>query len=156
MAQGILSYQYEEEKGGSGLTALGGLPLYLDLFRAMGLSKSIGKHLGVRANARGWTDSEVVVSGILLNLAGGDCVDDLRILGSDEGFSRVLGKVRMQGLSRKQKHAMKKRWRKGHKGEVPSASSMFRYLSAFHDKEQEGLRVPGKAFIPSPNSGGCP
>jgi hypothetical protein len=31
---------------------------------------------------------------------------------------------------------------------VPSSSSLFRYLAEFHDKDQEGLGVPGKAFIP--------
>jgi hypothetical protein len=33
----------------------------------------------------------MILSLILLNLAGGDCVDDLRILEKDEGFSEVLG-----------------------------------------------------------------
>jgi hypothetical protein len=74
------------------MTALAGLPLYLDLFRAMGLSKSIGKHPRVRANAQGWTDSEVATAIVMLNLAGGDCVGGIRKLGSDEGFSRVLRK----------------------------------------------------------------
>ena len=151
MAQGILSYQYEEEKGRRGMTALAGLPLYLDLFRAIGLSKSIRKHLKVRAHTQGWSDSEVMTAGILLNLAGGDCVEDVRILEGDEGFSRLLRKVETQGLSGKRRQAIKKRWRKERKGAVPSPSSMFRYLSSFHDREQEKLRVPGRAFIPSPN-----
>ena len=43
-----------------------------------GLSKSIEKHLGVRVGEQGWTDSKVLISLVLLNLAGGDCVDDLR------------------------------------------------------------------------------
>jgi hypothetical protein len=34
---------------------------------------------------------------------------------------------------------------------VPSSSSVFRYLSAFHDADQEKLRIEGKAFIPVPN-----
>lgn len=151
MAQGILSFQYEEDKARSGMTAMAGLPLYLDLFRAMGLNKSIRKHLKVRATTQGWTDSEVVTAGILLNLAGGDSVDDVRILQGDEGFCRVLRKVQAQGLSRKERQAIKRRWRKERTGAVPSPSSIFRYLSAFHDKEQEELRVTGKAFIPAPN-----
>jgi hypothetical protein len=144
-------FQYEEERGQSEMTALGGLPLYLDLFRAMGLKKSIDRHLRVRANTQGWRDSEVVSAVILLNLAGGDSVDDVRILQGDEGFSRVLGKVQAQGLSRKERQEVKRRWRKGRTGAVPSPSSIFRYLSAFHDREQEELRVSGKAFIPALN-----
>ena len=34
---------------------------------------------------------------------------------------------------------------------APSLSPVFRYLSAFHDANQEKLRVRGKAFIPAPN-----
>ena len=30
MTQGVLSFQYEEEKTSTGMTALAGLPLYLD------------------------------------------------------------------------------------------------------------------------------
>lgn len=41
MAQSVLSFQYEEEKGNKGMTALSGLPVYLDLARVIGLSQSI-------------------------------------------------------------------------------------------------------------------
>jgi hypothetical protein len=34
---------------------------------------------------------------------------------------------------------------------VPSSSAVFRYLSQFHDKEQEKKRTAGKAFIPVAN-----
>lgn len=34
---------------------------------------------------------------------------------------------------------------------MPAASSVFRYLGAFHDEQQERLRVKGKAFIPAMN-----
>jgi hypothetical protein len=34
---------------------------------------------------------------------------------------------------------------------VPSPSAVFRYLSAFHDSHQEGLRRAGRAFIPASN-----
>jgi hypothetical protein len=33
MTQGALPFKYEEEKKGFGLTALGGLPVYLDMAR---------------------------------------------------------------------------------------------------------------------------
>ena len=94
MAQGDLPFKYEEESTNSGMTALGGLPLYLDLASVAGLSKAIDKHLGVRVGGQGWTDSEVVLSLVLLNLAGGDCVEDLRLLEADEGFCRIVEFVR--------------------------------------------------------------
>ena len=34
MAQGALPFQYEAETAASGVTALGGLPIYLDLIKA--------------------------------------------------------------------------------------------------------------------------
>ena len=33
-----------------------------------------------RVNSQGWTDTQVVLSLILLNLAGGTSVDDLKVL----------------------------------------------------------------------------
>jgi len=151
MAQKALSYEYEIERGKSGLTSVGGLPVYLDLASASGLLKSIDRHLRIRAGAQGWTDRQMVLSLIALNLAGGDCVDDIEKMEADEGLCRILRRAETQGLTRKQKGEMKGRWRKGRNRTMPSASAIFRYLSNFHDKQQEELRVEGKAFIPVAN-----
>ena len=151
MAQGVLPFKYEQQGQSGGMTALAGLPVYLDLAHMMGLSRSVEKHLAVRVRGRGWTDSQVVTSLVLLNLAGGDCVDDLDIFEADEGFCRVLRRTYMQGMPRKVRRALERRWVKEGRRTVPSASSVFRYLSAFHDSEQEALRQPGKAFIPAAN-----
>ena len=105
ISQGLLPYQYQEEKSESGMTALAGLPAYLDLAFAAGLPQSIGKHVGVRAGSQGWTDAQEVMSLLLLNLAGGDCVDDLRVLEKDEGFARLMRRVETQGMSRQQRRA---------------------------------------------------
>jgi len=133
------------------MTALAGLPVYLDLAQVMGLSKSIEKHLKIRENGQGWTDSQIILSLVLLNLAGGDCVEDIKKLEADDGFCEVLKKAEMHGLKRKVKRALLRRWRKEKTRTVPSTSSIFRYLAKFHSIEQEGLRQPGKAFIPAPN-----
>ncbi len=151
MAQKVLPYEYEIESGKNGLTSVGGLPTYLDLASAAGLLKSIDKHLRIRAGAQGWTDRQIILSLMALNIAGGDCVEDVEKLEADEGFCRILRKAEIQGLTRKERRDMKKRWRKGRKRTMPSASAIFRYLSNFHDKEQEALRVEGKAFIPAAN-----
>ena len=65
MAQGVLPYKYEEEKTQSGITALAGLPVYLDLASVMGLSDHIHRHMHVKN--RGWTDEQTILSLILLN-----------------------------------------------------------------------------------------
>ena len=41
MAQGILPFKYEEEEKTTGMTALAGLPLYLELAQKAGWKKSI-------------------------------------------------------------------------------------------------------------------
>jgi hypothetical protein len=151
MAQGALPFKYERQRQSGGMTALAGLPVYLDLAHVMGLSRSVERHLSVRGSGRGWTDAQVVTSLVLLNLAGGDCVDDLDILEADEDFCRVLRRTYMQGLSRRVRRTLERRWVKEGRRSVPSPSSVFRYLSAFHDSGQEMLRQPGKAFIPAAN-----
>lgn len=150
MAQGVLPYQYGEEAGHSGLTALGGLPVYLDLAHVLGLTRSIRKRMSVRRGGQGWTDAQVVMSLILLNLAGGSAVDDLKVFQEDEGFCRVLERCELEGLSRAERRAVRRRWRKEKRRSVPSPSAVFRYLEAFHDERQEAERVKGKAWIPSP------
>ena len=151
MAQGILPFKYETEKNTTGMTALAGLPVYLDLAQVIGLSKSIRKHLKLRKNGQGWTDSQIVLPLILLNLAGGNCVEDIKKLEADDGFCEVLKKAEVHGLKRKVRRALLRRWRKEKTRTVPSPSSIFRYLAKFYNMEQEGLRQPGKAFIPAPN-----
>jgi len=143
MAQGVLPYKYEEEKTASGMTSFAGLPIYLDLASVLNLRESIARHLHIKM--QGWTDEQIVMSLILLNLAGGDSVDDLRIIETDEGFCRILRWIELKGLMRKERREMEKRWRKEKHRSVPSPSAVFRYLAAFHE---DCARVKGKAVIP--------
>jgi len=154
MTQGILPFKYETEKKESGMTALTGLPIYLDLARVIGLSKSIEKHMKIRENSQGWTDLQMVLAIVLLNIAGGNKVSDLKTLEADAGFCKVLGKAECHGLKRKVRRALERRWRKEKKRTIPSSSAVFRYLSAFHDagQEEERERSNIKAFIPAPNA----
>ena len=151
MSQKTLPFKYEEEKRESGITSLGGLALYTGLAHIMDLSKSVRNHIRVRQDTQGWTDSQVIMSLILLNLAGGDCVEDLNILEADEGFCRILRRVELHGLNRRERREQERRWRKEKRRSVPSPSAAFRYLEAFHDEEEGKKRVLGRAFIPLPN-----
>jgi hypothetical protein len=149
MTQGVLPFKYEKEKKETGMTALGGLPVYLDLATVMGMGESIEKHLHIKH--QGWTDKQMIVSLLMLNLAGGDCVDDLRKLEGDDGFCQVLRRIEQEGMKRRDRRELYRRWRKERVRAVPSQSAVFRYLAAFHDQAQEQLRVAGKAFIPAAN-----
>lgn len=151
MTQRALPYEYEIEESKAGLTSFGGLPTYVDLAASTGLLGSIDRHLMIRTGAQGWTDRQMVLSLVLLNLVGGDSVEDIDKLEADEGFCRILRKVETHGLTKKERRMLKKRWRKGRKRTLPSASAIFRYLASFHNAEEEKLRVKGKAFIPASN-----
>src|SRR5512136_2316775 len=151
MAQGVMPYKYDEEKNHGGMTALEGLPIYLDLASVLGIGDCIRAHIHVRESGQGWTDEQSVLSLMLLNLAGGDCVDDIKILEKDEGFCKVLSRVETKGLTRQGRRAIERRWRKEHHRCVPPPSALLRYLGAFDDLAEERKREPGKTFILAPN-----
>ncbi len=152
IAQGILPFRYECERTGSGMTALAGLPPYLELAVVSGLTDSIRRHLRVCADQeQGWTDTQIVMPLVLLNVAGGSSVDDLNILEGDEGFAKVLRRVELHGLLRKERRQLERRWRKERKRAVPSPPVVFRYLSAFDNPAEDAKRMAGHAFIPVPN-----
>ena len=131
-----LPYKYEIEESKTGLTAFGGLPLYLDLASATGFLKPIDRHLRICIGNQGWTDRQMLLSLALLNLVGGDCVEDIDKLEADGGLCGIVRKVEIHGLPRGEKKAMKKRWRKERRRTFPSASAIFRYLSEFHNQSR--------------------
>jgi hypothetical protein len=136
MAQGVLPYKYEEERKSAG-TSLAGLPIYLDLAGVLNVGESIARHLPMKT--QGWTGEQIVLSLILLNLAGGDCINDLRILEADEGFRRILAHIERKNPG--------KRWRKKSDRCIPSPSAVFRYLSP---SSSNYIRGEGKAVISPP------
>ena len=54
----------------------------------------------------------MVLAVVLLNLAGGDCVDDIERLERDGGFSAILRAIEKDLLSRAERRALKTRWRR--------------------------------------------
>jgi hypothetical protein len=152
LKQGVLPFSYECEPTESGMTALAGLPAYLELAAVAKLPNSIQRHLeGCHLKQQGWTDTQIIMSLILLNIAGGDCVDDLRILERDEGLVKVLQRVGFTGHPRKERREQARRWRKECKRAFPSSSVVFRYLKNFVNLPEEEQRIRGKAFVPAPN-----
>jgi hypothetical protein len=148
MAQGILKFEYGKDESKSGMTALGGLPVYMDLAVSSGLLKLIDENLKICSVKQGWRDREIVFSLILLNLVGGDSVRDIEKIEGDDGVCRIMRQALKAGLSRRERREIQKRFRKERKRTTPSESVIFRYLSKFHDKEQEKLRTGRTAFIP--------
>ena len=132
LAQGLLDFQYESNSSSHGLTSLGGLPVYIDLIKAIGLGAAIRRHVGA-AGVQGWLDIQMVLAVIFLNLAGGDCVDDIEKLEQDSGFSVILRAIEHDLLSRAEGRSLKRRWRRERGRVMPSPSALLGWLERFHD-----------------------
>ena len=145
MSQRALPFQYAEESTSTGMTSLSGLPAYVDMAEVSGLVESVRTHMIVREGGQGWTDAQMVMSLILLNIAGGECVDDLRVLEKDEGLGRVLRSAETHRMRRGERRAHQRRWRKQRQRSVASPSAVFRYLGEFHDASEEDRRRPHKS-----------
>ena len=110
------------------MTALAGLPAYLELAFVAGMADSIEKNLRVREGSQGWTDTEQILALTLLNIAGGSCVDDVRFIDGDAGFIEGLQKAQTHNLRRRERRAMEARFRKKKSRGIPSPSAVFEYL----------------------------
>jgi hypothetical protein len=148
MTQTQLPFQYEIEKNESGLTAFAGLPLYVEMAMKSGLFDEMKNALG--STAQGWSSDQIVQSLMLLNLIGGDSVDEINRLEADDGLSTLFLKIETHGMRRDQRRAYEKRWRKDKNKAFPSASAIRRFLEQYHDAKEEDKRVEGQAFIPAP------
>lgn len=123
IAQGILPFQLVEDKSKSLLTSFAGVPLVMETFRALGLKKSIEKHLSVLEREGKFSESDYVESFVAVLSSGGDCLEDFEQLRSDEGLRKL-------GLR------------------VPSPESARFFLNAFHDESALEGRPSEGAFIP--------
>ena len=120
MKQGLLAFQYEQEKGSTGMTGLSGLMTYLELMQAAGLRSSVERHVRLRERGQGWTDSQMIISLMLLNLAGGESVSDLDLLEKDRGLCRMFREFETCGMRLSERRALEKRWRVERRRSVPS------------------------------------
>jgi hypothetical protein len=152
VAQGLLPFHYESDARAAGLTGFAGLPLYLELWRAIGLGPSVGRHVAV-SGRQGWSDPQMVSALLTLNLAGGDGLDDLDRLEADQGLCRLVGAAQAHGQSRRERRVEAARWRRPCTRTFPSPHAAGRWLAGFHDAEEEKRRERGRAFIPAQGVG---
>ena len=146
MSQRALPFQYAQENTSTGMTSLSGLPAYVDMAEVSGLVESVRTHMIVREGDQGWTDAQMVMSLILLNIAGGECVDDprssrgqaLRVLEKDEGLGRVLRSVETHPMRRGERRAHQRRWRKQRQRSVPCHSPVSLGQSSPHSLVHPG------------------
>jgi hypothetical protein len=148
MPQTSLPFKYEEETTRAELTGLAGLPLYLELLHSLKVLEIMRTSLDSDIDDRiVWKPSDTVLSLILLNLSGGEHVEDLRILESDSGFCTLLERINTYRMTGSQRRLWRRNKKRQGSGILPSRSTVFRFLKQ-DGNEGLALRRQGKAYIP--------
>jgi len=114
------------------LTALGGIPLLVQAFRSLGLPGSVERQVRIKQRQRGYDEATRVESFVILNAAGGECLEDFERLREDGGLAELIGH------------------------EIPSPEAARNFLYEFHDQAEikeapQQLPVGQVAYIPGEN-----
>jgi hypothetical protein len=123
--QGILPVVFEATPRPMDLTAYAGLTLVSETMLALGLDDVVSTELVLRERQRGYSEFEKLHAVVLVQAAGGECVEDVRVLGRDAGLLRLVARP----------------W--------PSPDALHAFLSEFHDDTQMAARPPTGAWIPA-------
>jgi hypothetical protein len=89
-SQQRLGFDYAEGHNEQGLTALAGIPLLLQAFRSLDLPRSVKRNVSIKQRQRGLDEADYVESFLILNAAGGECLDDFATLRRD-GLKELIG-----------------------------------------------------------------
>ncbi len=125
VGQGILPFVFEATSQPMDLTARAGLTLVSETMLAVGLDEVVTTTLRLRARDRGYTEFDKLHALVLVQAAGGECVEDVRVLGNDRGLVRLLGRP------------------------LPSPDALHDFLAAFHDEDLLAQRPAAGAWIPA-------
>jgi len=120
-----LAFQVQVVESRDAVTGHAGVSLLIETFRSLGLAEAVKRCVRLKERRRGYTEAESIETLMALVAAGGDCVDDVRVLNADVGLRRMWGRRRM-----------------------PSAESLRSFLNRFHDEDAVAARVPHTAFVP--------
>jgi hypothetical protein len=148
MSQGTLSFNYKLQNSFEGSTQFAGLAPFIDLIFASGLHRSIDKHICARTDTQGYTDCQMLLSLILLNLAGGKCIEHINVLENDNGLTRLVQHLEHHELSNVAKTNVATRWHKVKERTFPSPTAIFDYLRCYHDATTMEVAQKGSATIP--------
>src|SRR5262245_8228046 len=91
------------------LTARAGLTLVSEVMLALGVAEIVQVRLALRRRKRGYSEFDKLHAVVLVQAAGGECVEDVRVLARDSGLVRLLAR----------------RW--------PSPDALHEFLAEFHD-----------------------
>jgi hypothetical protein len=128
MAQGILPFIFEAAPQPMDLTAHAGLTLVSETMLALGLDHLVGDCLQVRERSRGYGEFDKLHAVVLVQAAGGECVEDVRVLARDAGLLRLVERP------------------------LPSPDALHDFLAAFHDEAEMARRPAEGAWVPAENA----
>lgn len=128
-AEGEFLFEIDEQPTEECLTALGGIPLFVRTARSLDVPGSVKRNLALKQRDRGFDEATYIESFLVLNAAGGDCLEDFDCLREDRGLAEMLGH------------------------EVPSPEAARKFLYHFHDPEkieqaQRELPVGEVSYVP--------
>lgn len=127
--QGILPFVIELGERREDVTAYTGLPLVVEAFRSLGLDDTTEKYLPIPQRERDYSQSDKLEALITLIAAGGERIQDVRILSQDKGLEALLDQP------------------------FPSPDTLLDFLNLFHDpKYLQGKLEAQKSFIPAESS----
>lgn len=127
--QGILPFVLEPAER-TDLTARAGLPLVVETMRALRVDAMAGATLPPPKRRRGFAAAHKLEALVTLLAAGGERVEDVRVLAEDKGLEQLLGRP------------------------FPSPDALLDFLGQFHDpKCWEGRPADKKAWV-APESAG--
>jgi len=127
--QGILPFVFELADRDD-VTARAGLPLVVETMRALGVSESVAAAFPAMKRRGSFPAQEKLESLVTLIAAGGDRIEDIRVLAEDKGLERLLGSP------------------------FPSPDALLDFLGEFHDQARLEERPEGKAaFVPAESDG---
>lgn len=127
-----LGFEYDEGQAEQGLTALAGIPLLVQAFRSLDLPRSVERNVSIKQRQRGLDEVGYVESFLILNAAGGECLDDFAHLRQD-GLKELIGH------------------------DLPSPAAARKFLYQFHEEElieqaQQQLPAGQVSYIPEENA----
>jgi hypothetical protein len=125
VGQGLLPFRFAVAPRPMDLTARAGLPLVAETLLALGVDDLVRTGLRLRVRARGYTEFDKLQAIVLIQAAGGECVEDVRVLARDAGLPRLLAR------------------------RFPSPDALHDFLARFHDEAVLAQRPAAGAWIPT-------
>jgi len=129
LRSGCLPFQVDVVDEAAGVTALAGVPLVIEAFRRWGLGAAVRQRVRLKRRRRGHDEASCVETLVALLAAGGECVDDVRVLAADDGLQQLWGR------------------------RPPAAETLRSFLNRCHDEAAVAARVAHTAFVPPDSAG---